>query len=285
MVRIVLMVVVLAAAACARPAEPARYPLHGQVLAVDLNKQQITVRHQDIPGFMPGMTMNFGVTDPALLAGREPGELITATLEVNDALGRLATIARVGFEPLPAGDNTAALAARILVEGDPLPDAAFLDQTDRRRSMAEWRGSVTLLTFIYTRCPLPNYCPLMDRHFARLQTAIVADPALRERVKLVSVSFDAEYDTPAVLAAHAGRLNARPDIWTFLTGDRATIDRFAASMGVGVMREADTTITHNLRTILVGADGRITRIYSGNEWQPDAVLADIRAAAGAARRP
>jgi protein SCO1/2 len=143
----------------------------------------------------------------------------------------------------------------------------------------------TLVTFIYTRCPLPDFCPLMDSHFARLQQAILADPALRAKVRLVSISFDPDHDTPAVLKQHAATLKADPAIWTFLTGDRATVDRFAARLGVAVMRpDGETSITHNLRTTLVGSDGRIAHIYSGSAWETAAVLTDLRSAAGE-RRP
>ena len=274
-----------AAIGCSRPAPPKMYPLQGQVLSVDTERRQITIKHADVPNLMPAMTMSFPVVDVALLKGREPGEMVMATLEVTDAVGRLKTIERVGFEALAAGTNEAAMAGAILNVGDEVPDTAFIDQANRRRALSEWRGSVVLVTFIYTRCPIPNFCPLMDRNFARIQEALAADAQLRARVRLVSVSFDPEYDTPEVLTAHAARLKADPAIWTFLTGDRPTVDRFAARMGVGVLRpDGDPMITHNLRTMLIGADGKLTRIYSGNEWRVETVLGDLRAAA-AARRP
>jgi protein SCO1/2 len=105
------------------------------------------------------------------------------------------------------------------------------------------------------------------------------DPALRGQVKLVSISFDPKHDTPAVLAAHAARRKANPEIWTFLTGDRNTIDRFAGRFGVGIMRpDTPGEIVHNLRTTLIGRDGRVLKIYSGSDWTPGTVLADLRAA-------
>jgi protein SCO1 len=196
---------------------------------------------------------------------------------LNGAEARLTRIERTGFSPLPQDSNVASIAGNLLETGDVLPDAAFIDQQDRRRSIAEWRGSVMLLTFIYTRCPLPNYCPLMDRHFATLQNAVSADATLRGRVKLVTLSFDPDFDSPAVLAAHAAKLKADPQVWTFLTGDRATVDKFAARLGVGISRPAGVPeLTHNLRTALVGSDGRIIKIYSGNEWTPTKALDDIR---------
>jgi protein SCO1/2 len=249
------------------------------VLSVQADRQQITIKHGDIEGLMPGMTMTFPVAKPELMKGREPGELVYATLELTGTEFRLTKIERTGFSPLPTDSNAALIAGNLLNEGEPLPDAAFIDQRDRRRSMSEWHGSLTVLTFIYTRCPLPNYCPLMDRHFLTLQGAIASDPVLRGKVKLVTVSFDPDFDTPAVLAAHAKKLGADPEIWTFLTGDRATVDKFAARLGVGLVRPSGVPeITHNLRTALVGTDGRILKIYSGNEWTPSKALEDIRAA-------
>ena len=275
----VLAVAALQAAACQRAPETKSYQLRGQVLAVHADKQQVTIRHEDIVGYMPGMTMSFPVSKRELLDGREPGELVTATLEVTDATGRLTAIERTGFEALPTNSNAAAIPGNLLAVGDAVPDTALLDQSNRRRSIAEWRGSVTLLTFIYTRCPLPNYCPLIDRHFATIQHAITADSVLRDKVRLVSVSFDPEQDSPAVLTAHAKRLKADPAIWTFLTGDRVTVDRFTARFGVGLIRpDGSLEITHNLRTILIGGDGRILRIYAGNEWSPSTAIEDLRTA-------
>jgi cytochrome oxidase Cu insertion factor (SCO1/SenC/PrrC family) len=122
----------------------------------------------------------------------------------------------------------------------------------------------------------------MDQNFATLQRRLADDTNLRGRVKLVTVSFDPEHDTPEVLAAHAARLKADPTIWTFLTGDRVTIDRFAAKFGVSVIREPQDAaqLTHNLRTFLIGADGRIVKNYSGNDWTPGTVLADLRQIVG-----
>ena len=136
-----------------------------------------------------------------------------------------------------------------------------------------------VVTFIYTRCPLPDFCPLLDRRFAAIQDAAAADPVLRGRVRLLSVSFDPDADTPEVLAAHATRVGALSD-WHFATAPRETVDRFAASLGVNVIREADRTVTHNLRTAVVGPDGRVAVLRSGNDWTADDVLADLRQALG-----
>jgi protein SCO1/2 len=245
---------------------------------VDAPHQQLTIKHDDIPGFMPGMTMTYPVAKPALMQGRAAGEIVNATLEVSDVTGVLVDIQHAGTAPLPTGTNAIAMATELLSVGDPMPDVALIDDHDTRRSLAEWNGTATVITFIYTRCPLPDFCPLMDQNFEVLQRGIAADPALRGRVKLISVTIDPAYDTPAVLAAHAAHVKANPAVWTFLTGDVNTIDHLAAQFGVGVLRDPQqaTNITHNLRTTLIGADGKIRKIYSGNDWKPSDVLADLR---------
>jgi protein SCO1/2 len=278
----VLVFVAVAAAmalpACRREAPTRHYSLKGQVLAVHPEKQQVTIRHQDIAGLMPAMTMTFRVSTKELVAARAPGELVTATLAVTEDEGTLVDITRTGLAELPASANEIALASGIIEVGNPLPDVAMIDQADRRRSIADWRGTPTLITFSYTRCPLPSYCPLMYQNFAAIQGTVAEDAMLRGRVKLISISFDPEFDTPAVLARHAERLNADPAVWTFLTGDRVTVDRLAGRFGVGLLRNpaSPTDIAHNLRTILAHADGKVVKIYTGSEWTTATVLADLR---------
>lgn len=272
--------VCVAVAACGERPDPVkRYEMSGQILAVHTNGQELTIKHDDIPEYMPGMTMRFPVVASSLMVGRRPGELITATLEVDGLVGKLTAITHKGDAPLPASTNEVAMAEGILEPGDLMPDVALIDQTDRRRSLSEWRGTPALVTFIYTRCPLPNYCPLMDRHFVTIQRLLAEDPALRGKLNLISVSFDPEFDTPAVLTAHAQALKADTSTWTFLTGDKVTVDRLAAKFGVGVIRGAEgaTEITHNLRTGLFAADGTLIKMYPGGDWTPRAVLTDLRA--------
>jgi protein SCO1/2 len=136
------------------------------------------------------------------------------------------------------------------------------------------------ITFIYTRCPVPTFCPMMDRHFAAVQRSMTADDKLKGRVKLLSVSFDPAYDTPKVLKAHARSLDANPALWSFLTGDRDEVDRFAARFGISVVRDVKDArdIAHNLRTAVVSPDGKLVKIYSGTDWTPEQVLADLTAA-------
>jgi protein SCO1/2 len=262
-----------------------QYELRGQVIAIDPATRQIVIRHDEIPGYMPAMTMPFKVNDESLLRERVPGDLVQGTLVVTATDGYLASLRKIGFAEIAPTTGTAPSAAsgfELVAPGEPVPDGQFIDQANHPRTLAAWRGKAVAVTFIYTRCPFPTFCPLMDRHFKTVQDAIDRDDLLRGRVHLVSISFDPAYDNPTVLSQHAKRLGARPEIWSFLTGDRDGIDRFGARLGVSIMRNpADPTdIAHNLRTAIVDPEGRLRKIYTGNEWTPDQLLADLRSAAG-----
>lgn len=268
-------------AGCTREPEARRYQLQGQVLAVRVESSEILVRHEDIVGFMPAMTMPYRVKSAKLLEGIAPGDLIDGTLVIvaNDAY--LTGVRKVGSAPLekPPAEAPAPTSAGValLKPGDPVPDALFVDQDGRKRHIDSLKGSRLLITFIYTACPLPTFCPLLDRHFASIQTAIKADPALKN-VHLVSVTFDPATDTPPVLKKHARELKADPAVWTFFTGAREDIDRFASGFGIAVSRGLgdDRDITHNLRTAIVDPAGRLVKVYVGNEWTPEQLLADLR---------
>jgi protein SCO1/2 len=264
------------ASACSNARE---YPLKGQVLFVDPAKQEITVKHEDVRGFMPGMTMPFKVPDKTGFGSVAPGDLITATLVVEETAGYLQDVAKTGSAPLPP-EAKLLPRATILEPGDAVPDVSFTDQTGASRRLSDWRGKVVALTFIYTRCPIPNFCPLMDRHFAAVQRQVKAEALLDSRVHLVSISFDPEHDTPEVLAKHAARVGADPGQWSFVTAPWEVIDPFARVFGVAIMRDDKPTqeILHNLRTAIIGKDGRLVRVLNGNEWTPEELMTAIREA-------
>ena len=256
-----------------------QYELRGQVLAVDRTKGEITIKHEDIPGFMPAMTMPFRVKDARLLDGRAPGDLVTATLVVEETDAYLTAVAKTGFSAIPtsAPPLPPAFGIEILKPGDTVPDQALVDQDGQARALASWKGQVVALTFIYTRCPFPTFCPLMDRRFAAVQKAITNDPALRASVHLLSVSFDPEYDTPEILRKHAALRGADPAVWSYVTAPRDEVDRFAARFGMSIVRgPTPADFTHTLRTAVIDREGRLAALHTGNEWTPDDLLRDIR---------
>jgi protein SCO1/2 len=261
---------------------PARtFQLTGEVLAIKPNRTPITVKHDDVVGFMPAMTMPFTVKEPEQLDGISVGDLLHATLEVTDDEAWLTGIQKTGTLPPEARSGPSGEPPNIeLQPGMAIPELELQMQDGQTRPLSSYRGSLVLVTFIYTSCPLPEYCPRMDKYFGALQRGILMSPPLREAVRLLSISFDPDIDKPPVLLLHAKQVGAYDAVWRFATSERKAIDEFGARLGLTVVREGKDgrQITHNLRTVLVDRDGKLAKTYNGNDWSPEAVLADLAAA-------
>jgi protein SCO1 len=257
------------------------YQLKGQILGFGQTHpsgwRELSVKHEDIPNFMPAMTMAYYVRKPAQLAGLVPGDLVTATVVLDGGEVYLDNVAKTGHADLPAGTRPVKI-MDVMAPGDEVPADTLQDQEGRGRTLQDWRGKAIAVTFVYTRCPVPDFCPLMDRHFAELQRRIQSDPALADRVHLVSVSFDPAHDTTEVIAKHAKARGADPRTWSYLTGTPQAIDHFTSRFGVSAILENDSvaSITHNLRTAVIDPRGRLVTFHSGNEWTVDQLLADLR---------
>ena len=260
----------LIAAACTSGPRPREYQLSGQVLAVQPQEGYITIRHGDIAGFMPGMTMPFPVRDRHLLDGRTPGDLVDATLMVSGADVWLSRITPKGRAPLPPA---AEIPQRGLAPGDRVPDASFVDQNGRAFDLRTLDGHRAILSFIYTRCPLPDFCPAIDSRFAALQQRIRSTPALAD-VRLLSVTLDPTFDTPPVLRAHAALRRADPQVWTFVTGAPDALSAFGRQFGLAATRSgnAPADVEHNLRTVVLSPERRVVRIFTGSGWTAEEVL-------------
>lgn len=276
----------LLASACGGGSSPDRkeYTLQGQVLSVALERKEAIIRHEEIPGFMSAMTMPYSVLEAKEYENLKAGDLITATLIVEPTKAYLQQVKKVGEAPLAVADGGAAPAAsgfELIKTGAPVPDQTFVNQDGKPVTLSSLRGDAVIVTFIYTSCPMPNFCPLMDQQFAKMQAKLKENNNLL-RAHLLSVSFDPQIDTPPVLKAHAGTLGADPRLWSFVTGDRDEIDKWASGFGVSISRATNDPrdITHNLRTALLDRQGNLVQVYTGNEWTPEQVLADLRVMVG-----
>jgi protein SCO1/2 len=271
------IVIALVVAGCNRQPPARQYELSGQILAIEPARNEVLIRHGAIVGYMPAMTMPFTVKDGGLLSGKEPGDLVTATLVVTDLTAHLSSLTRTGHAPLEAA-AAASNTPHILLPGEPVEDAPLVDEQGKPRLFSGFKGHRVAITFIYTRCPLPEFCPLMDRQFAAVQKTIADDSGLRD-VRLATVTLDPEFDTPAVLSRHAEQLKADPAVWTFLTGEPGAVTKFALQFGIFTERDLGTgaNLTHNLRTAVVDADGRIVNVHSGRDWTPADLVADLKA--------
>jgi len=265
---VLLALLALPPAGCRREPPGREYPITGHVLAVKADGAEITLRHDDIPGFMPAMTMPFKVKDPALARGRQVGDLVKGTLVVTDRDAWLSRLEKTGWAPFEEREEASRPAVEPVEAGQPVPDETFIDQDGNALKLSDLRGSAVLLTFVYTRCPLPEFCPRMDRQFASVQQAVRAGD-VKGPVRLLSVSFDPDYDTPAVLREHAARVGADPRIWRYATAPRDRVDAFGTRLGLDVIRNPTNPadITHNLRTALIDRQGRLVTVF-GSDWTP-----------------
>jgi protein SCO1/2 len=280
MARLFVVLFCLLLTRCAASAPQAQqYELRGQILAIEPADGEVLIKHEDIKNFMPAMTMPYKVREKALLDGKSPGDLVKATLNVGRNDAWLSSLDKTGTAPLlEAASIPPAAFVTPLSPGATVPDTELVDQQGRKFSLREWRGHAFAITFIYLRCPLPQFCPLLDRRFAEVQKTISSSPGLDSRARLLSVSFDPAADTPAQLRAHAARLGADPRIWQFATAAREVIDRFAAEFGVNVVRETDRTITHNMRALVVDPAGRVVSVHEGSEWTARQIAEDLERA-------
>jgi protein SCO1/2 len=265
------------------------YRLRGTVVASYPASNQVAVDGEAIPGFMEAMTMPYKVKGAGIASDLHPGDRLTADVIVSSTGETLLDHIVVTAQGRP--DYRPARVYHVPSPGDEVPDFRLVNQQGSVIRLGQFRGKALLVTFIYTRCPLPDYCPRISRNFAEIHRRLAADPALGGRVQLLSVSFDEKNDTPAVLRSYAaGYLGSdRPAAfrdWQFAVpgrgeeGAKAELERMAEFFDVGLSRERDGSITHTLSTTLIGPDGKVRRFYPGNEWTVDEVLADVRAAAG-----
>ena len=272
-------VAVLAAAGAGCSLGTQSYELRGQVLGIDTARHEVLLKHNAVPGLMSAMTMPFRAKPRQLLDGLRVGDLVKAQLVLRGADAYLTSLERVGSAPIEteASADPAAAGFDVLEPGELVPAQRFVDQRGRPRTFSAWHGRVVAVTFVYTRCPLPTFCPLMDRRFAAMQRVVNANASLRRQLHLVSITFDPQHDTPAILTEHAKQLDADPAVWTFLTGEQDEIDQFAARFGVSVARKGEDAsgIIHNLRTAVIDKSGKLVKIYNGTDWTPQQLIHDL----------
>ncbi len=254
-----------------------RYEIRGKVISSDQSKLEVTVAHDEIPGYMEAMTMPFKLHDEWVYGELKNGAQIQATLVVDGDRTWLENpiVTTVADPNLINKEETGAEPS----VGASLPDFEMTNQSGRPVRISDYQGRALLITFIYTRCPLPDYCPLMSRNFAELDRLVRQSPALNRKAHLISVSIDPAYDTPEILrkyAANYSSVDYKNDFstWEFATGTPEQIKSIARFFGLSYWPEKDQII-HGLRTVIISPDGKVFRIYRGNEWTPDQVMQDL----------
>ena len=261
-----------------KPLPEQHFDLKGKVVAVNRSDGTLTLAHEAIPGYMAAMTMDYPVKDKWVLDVAKPGQTVQATLVVASDRAWLQDV--VISDSPNAGSSSVALGGSV---PDPLgqmvPDFSLINQDGKPIHFHQYHGKALLLTFIYTRCPLPDYCPRMSKNFAQILTQISADPKLAPSTRLLSVSIDPEYDKPAVLRSYGLDVAGNPhpfDHWDFASGTPDQVRKVAEFFGLKYWKE-NGQIVHALVTALVAPDGKVEKVYRGNDWTPAEVIADLQA--------
>jgi protein SCO1/2 len=280
---LVCLLATISSLACSRQTPKAapgrRYELKGTVISVDKAKHRVTLDHEEIPGYMEAMVMPYPLKDEQILAELAPGDQLRATLVVDGNSTALEDImfTRSAPESPGSGKPEARTGPKT---GDALPDFKLVNQDAKAIRLSRYRGKALVLTFIYTRCPLPEYCTLMSTNFAAIDKELRKTPELYARTHLLSISFDTAYDTPKVLrsygAAHTGNFTEETfKHWEFATGTPDEIKEMAKFFGLTYYQETDQII-HGLRTAIITPDGHVYKIYEGNDWKPEELLRDLQ---------
>ena len=255
-----LVVGVVLASACAR-----HYSTTGLVLKVDRPGTTVTISHDAFPGLMDAMAMPFELRGGARRVKVAAGDRVKLRLSVKGGRSWLDKLEVVSGTPVDAGLQQSPAVPVLVPVGAPIPDFDLVDQTGAGVSLASLKGKVVAVTFIYTRCPLPDYCPRMVENFRAIRNRFAARMA--SDLVLLTISFDPKYDTPQMMAAYATANRAGGPGWLFLTGDSAKIARVCDAFGIQYWAE-EGLITHSLQTAVIDRDGRLAATVEGKDFTP-----------------
>lgn len=263
-----------------------RYQLKGKVVSVDKAGKKAKIDHEAIEGYMEAMTMDFPIHADWVWNDLQPGSEIRAELVVDNTAKDPYYLENIGIiaapnpnqSPVPVDESFAQI-------GKEIPDFSLVNQDGKRISLKDFRSKALAITFIYARCPLPEACIRMSTHFSDLANLVTADADLKNKIRLLSISFDPANDTPEKLRSYGiGYLgndpNTKFDVWQLAVGKEEEVRKIADFFGLRyeVDQNDKTQINHNLRTIVIDPNGKITKVFSGNEWTPRDLQRELQAA-------
>lgn len=240
------------------------FDVKGRVVSLEADGTTIHIAHEEIPDFMAAMTMPFTVQKSELLRGLAPGDSVKFHLVVTKEDSWISRIEKIGSATKPSAVVSPPASSKLRIEvGQSIPNFHLIDQDGRPVELAKLRGKVVVLTFIYTRCPIPNYCPLMSKNFAELQERF--GKKFPGQVQLLSVSFDPQFDTSEVLKRYAENFGANNASWNFATGTKEQVEYVAALFGL-IKEPEGSGFSHDLRTALISPDGKLVHLFRSNVW-------------------
>jgi protein SCO1/2 len=257
------------------------YHLRGKIVATNPATGEVTVNGEAIPGYMEAMVMPYKLKNPGIIGELHPGDTITADVLVSQGDDGSVVLDHIDVIAQGKPDYKPTAVYHVPAPGDTVPDFRLRNQDGRTIHLDQFHGKALLITFIYTRCPLPNFCPLVTHNFAVIHNQLKANPALYKKTHLLCVSFDPAHDTPARLRAYGAEYvgsDAREAFkhLEFAVPSEAELKKMALYFDVGFTSGPSETITHTLSTTLIGPDGKVAQFYPGNQWTPDQVLSDLK---------
>jgi protein SCO1/2 len=263
------------------------FSVKGIVKEIKPSENQIRIEHEKIPDYMDAMTMNFDVKNTNELNGVHIGDYVSFRMMVttNDAwidqITRLATTKTAANAP-----DTFRRVRDVepLKVGDAMPDYHFTNETGHAVNLGDFKGQAVAITFLFTRCPFPTFCPRMASNFNEAYKKLTNNPTAPTNWHLLTLTFDPSFDTPEVLKSYAKRYTYDPAKWNYLTGELIDITAITEQFGLMFWRPDPnqvTGISHNLRTVVIDAQGRVQKIFIENTWKVDDLVSEIIKAAGA----
>jgi protein SCO1 len=258
------------------------YQVKGVIKELKPDGKTVEIRHEEVLGYMPAMTMPFEARDPKELKGLQAGDTVSFRMTVTDTDGWIDQITKLNTPKpaeLPSRANFRIVRdVEPLKEGDPLPEYHFTNELGQVVSTSQLKGQALAFTFFFTRCPYPTFCPLMSINFKEVQTKLLAMPDGPKNWHLFSISFDPENDPPAALKAYAARYDYNPEHWNFLTGELIDITAIGEQVGETFWHDG-ASISHNLRTVVVDTRCRVQKSIPENKWTSDELVAEMVKAA------
>ncbi|MCB1120815.1 MAG: SCO family protein [Verrucomicrobiae bacterium] len=257
------------------------FRVKGVVKRVEDEGRTLVIAHEAMPGYMAAMTMPFRTRDASESEGLAPGDEIEFTYKVAELSSWVEAIEPTGKQvEIEPGPQPADQSSKLLKSGDLFPDFHLQNEYGEPVNLKDYRGSVVALTFIFTRCPVPEYCPTMMRNFSKVEAKLKADPQAPENYQLLTVSFDSEYDTPEVLKAFGEQFGQESPQWNLLgSRDNEAIRTIGDAVGLKFAKSDAGIYSHNLRTAVIDPEGRLVKLFTDESWKPEELIAAMKQAA------
>ena len=258
------------------------FVVQGVVIDIQDEGRTVVIDHEEMPGYMGAMTMPFRVKFPEEVEDLSPGAEIQFIYKVAELSSWVEDIEPTGKKvDLPEGPEFKDQSSKLLKIGDLFPDFELFDEYGKTVELKGYRGSVLTLTFIFTRCPVPEYCPTMMRNFSEADEALKNDPDAPEDYKLLTVSFDSDFDTPDILKTYGEQFKKNSSNWSLAgASNSTTIRSIGEAVGLQFAKSQSAIYSHNLRTVVLDPQGRITKIFMDESWKPEELVAEMKKVAG-----